>query len=448
MTIENNKKLLDYAKYLWSKEKKFIPFPYILLNSKSLLEKCYDTIFPLLNKESLKINLFLLKHYVAKYQQHPVIRIWGDGMNIGGMNKVLSKSTEEQSGVLISKEGMRRSDKFLQLSALIMQKNLLENNMESFLFREGADEIGGIVTEGNFSIIQDVINETNTEIHKKAQYLKIDSIPHSKYERRYGSMFICDYAPVDKKMYQDKIIEDKVKLLSKQFNNQNPERINYDDFIYSYEQNINKLLTEYQSKIELISYKNNDIELFNEFMINCFGSDIKTSEMLQNDLLALENISNKFVVVLQQNNMKGINDMYGHTKADRIHNLLATKILMEMKTVTNADGYKLCSEYASTSNKILIIFDAKNEKNANDILSISLKNTDNFIQHLGLRNLKHPHNSKKDGVFFIYHLEKLKRQFMSNSEIEKYKSDLTKNLMIKEDSDFIIPFNLNGGINK
>ena len=78
----------------------------------------------------------------------------------------------------------------------------------------------------------------------------------------------------------------------------------------------------------------------------------------------------------------------------------------------------------------------------------SLKNTDNFIQHLGLRNLKHPHNSKKDGVFFIYHLEKLKRQFMSNSEIEKYKSDLTKNLMIKEDSDFIIPFNLNGGINK
>ena len=35
MTIENNKKLLDYAKYLWLKEKKFIPFPYILLNSSS-----------------------------------------------------------------------------------------------------------------------------------------------------------------------------------------------------------------------------------------------------------------------------------------------------------------------------------------------------------------------------------------------------------------------------
>lgn len=50
-------------------------------------------------------------------------------------------------------------------------------------------------------------------------------------------------------MYQDKIIEDKVKILSKQFNNQNPECINYDDnFIYSYEQNINKLLSEYQSK--------------------------------------------------------------------------------------------------------------------------------------------------------------------------------------------------------
>lgn len=141
MTIENNKKLLDYAKYLWLKEKKFIPFPYILLNSSILLNKCYDTIFPLLNKESLKINFFLLKNYVAKYQQHPVLRIWGDGMNIGGLNKVLSKSTEEQSGVMISKEGMRRSDKFLQLSALIMQKNLLENNMESFLFREGADEI-------------------------------------------------------------------------------------------------------------------------------------------------------------------------------------------------------------------------------------------------------------------------------------------------------------------
>ena len=38
--------------------------------------------------------------------------------------------------------------------------------------------------------------------------------------------------------------------------------------------------------------------------------------------------------------------------------------------------------------------------------------------------------------------------FMSNREIEKYKSDLTKNLMIKEDSDFIIPFNLNRGKNK
>lgn len=449
MTIENNKKLLDYAKYLWLKEKKFIPFPYILLNSSILLNKCYDTIFPLLNKESLKINFFLLKNYVAKYQQHPVLRIWGDGMNIGGLNKVLSKSTEEQSGVMISKEGMRRSDKFLQLSALIMQKNLLENNMESFLFREGADEIGGIVTEGNFAIIQDIINKTNAEIHEKAQCLKIDSIPHSKYEGRYGSMFICDYAPVDKKMYQDKIIEDKVKILSKQFNNQNPECINYDDnFIYSYEQNINKLLSEYQSKIELVSYKNNDIELFKKFMVNTFGSDIKTSEMLQNDLLALENISNKFVVVLQQNNMKGVNDMYGHTKADRIHNLLTAKILMEMKALTNADGYKLCSEYASTSNKILIIFDAKNEKNANDILSQALKSTDNFIQHLGLKNLKHPHNSKKDGVFFIYHLEKLKCHFMSNREIEKYKSDLTKNLMIKEDSNFIIPFNLNRGKNK
>ena len=56
MTIENNKKLLDYAKYLWLKEKKFIPFPYILLNSSILLNKCYDTIFPLLNKESLKIS--------------------------------------------------------------------------------------------------------------------------------------------------------------------------------------------------------------------------------------------------------------------------------------------------------------------------------------------------------------------------------------------------------
>ena len=89
-----------------------------------------------------------------------------------------------------------------------------------------------------------------------------------------------------------------------------------------------------------------------------------------------------------------------------------------------------------------------NEKNANDILSQALKSTDNFIQHLGLKNLKHPHNSKKDGVFFIYHLEKLKCHFMSNREIEKYKSDLTKNLMIKEDSDFIIPFNLNRGKNK
>lgn len=39
MTIENNKKLLDYAKYLWLKEKKFIPFPYILLNSSILLKK-------------------------------------------------------------------------------------------------------------------------------------------------------------------------------------------------------------------------------------------------------------------------------------------------------------------------------------------------------------------------------------------------------------------------
>lgn len=39
MTIENNKKLLDYAKYLWLKEKKFIPFPYILLNSSKCLHK-------------------------------------------------------------------------------------------------------------------------------------------------------------------------------------------------------------------------------------------------------------------------------------------------------------------------------------------------------------------------------------------------------------------------
>lgn len=39
MIIENNKKLLDYAKYLWLKEKKFIPFPYILLNSSKCLHK-------------------------------------------------------------------------------------------------------------------------------------------------------------------------------------------------------------------------------------------------------------------------------------------------------------------------------------------------------------------------------------------------------------------------
>lgn len=104
MTIEYNKKLLFYAKPLWFKEKKFIPFPYVLLNSNNLLEKCNDTIAPLLNKESLKINLFLLMNYIAKYQQHPVIRLWGDGMNIGCLNKALSKSTEEQSGISIVKK--------------------------------------------------------------------------------------------------------------------------------------------------------------------------------------------------------------------------------------------------------------------------------------------------------------------------------------------------------
>lgn len=81
-------------------------------------------------------------------------------------------------------------------------------------------------------------------------------------------------------------------------------------------------------------------------MVNTFGSDIKTSEMLQNDLLALENISNKFVVVLQQNNMKGVNDMYGHTKADRIHNLLTAKILMEMKALAKKDVNDIIKNYA------------------------------------------------------------------------------------------------------
>lgn len=67
MTIENNKKLLDYAKYLWLKEKKFIPFPYILLNSSILLKKCYDKC---LHKDLIKfVSKFAYSRKNQKFER-------------------------------------------------------------------------------------------------------------------------------------------------------------------------------------------------------------------------------------------------------------------------------------------------------------------------------------------------------------------------------------------
>ena len=189
MSIEDNKNLLLYARSLWKKHNKFIPFPYVISNEKDILKKSEDVIPCLLNKEAFEINLYLLKRYIKEYPQKQLFRLWGDGVNIGGLNKVLSLSSEEKSGVLISKEGMRRADKFLHLSALVIHKYL--TNYDYYLFREGADEIGGIIICENFIDCKDIVKGINNQIYKYSQMLQLSSVPHTKYPNRYGSMFVC-----------------------------------------------------------------------------------------------------------------------------------------------------------------------------------------------------------------------------------------------------------------
>lgn len=232
---------IRYAKYLWLKEKKFIPFPYILLNSSILLNKCYDTIFPLLNKESLKINFFLLKNYVAKYQQHPVLRIWGDGMNIGGLNKVLSKSTEEQSGVMISKEGMRRSD-------TLFDEQFQGFGLEDWEFAYRLSKIHG------YSITFDPsIKTTQYDDFKRTQnpFKNLNQNDINLYIK--NALYFIEKYPEDKCLHKDLI-----KFVSKfaySQKNQKFERI-YVDFDELAKKDVNDiiknyaLLTKYKSKLK------------------------------------------------------------------------------------------------------------------------------------------------------------------------------------------------------
>lgn len=83
MSIEDNKNLLLYARSLWKKHNKFIPFPYVISNEKDILKKSEDVIPCLLNKEAFEINLYLLKRYIKEYPQKQLFRLWGDGVNIG-----------------------------------------------------------------------------------------------------------------------------------------------------------------------------------------------------------------------------------------------------------------------------------------------------------------------------------------------------------------------------
>lgn len=96
--------------------------------------------------------------------------------------------------------------------------------MESFLFREGADEIGGIITKGIFTIIEDIINATNEEIHKKAQHLEIDLI-------KFVSKFA--YSPQNQNF--ERIYVDFDKLAKKDVN----------DIVKNY-----TLLTRYKSRLK------------------------------------------------------------------------------------------------------------------------------------------------------------------------------------------------------
>lgn len=224
MSIEDNKNLLLYARSLWKKHNKFIPFPYVISNEKDILKKSEDVIPCLLNKEAFEINLYLLKRYIKEYPQKQLFRLWGDGVNIGGLNKVLSLSSEEKSGVLISKEGMRRADKFLHLSALVIHKYL--TNYDYYLFREGADEIGGIIICENFIDCKDIVKGINNQIYKYSQMLQLSSVPHTKYPNRYGSMFVCACNPITKNFQREKNIEDTVKVYCSQYINVHKDKEN------------------------------------------------------------------------------------------------------------------------------------------------------------------------------------------------------------------------------
>lgn len=335
MSIEDNKNLLLYARSLWKKHNKFIPFPYVISNEKDILKKSEDVIPCLLNKEAFEINLYLLKRYIKEYPQKQLFRLWGDGVNIGGLNKVLSLSSEEKSGVLISKEGMRRADKFLHLSALVIHKYL--TNYDYYLFREGADEIGGIIICENFIDCKDIVKGINNQIYKYSQMLQLSSVPHTKYPNRYGSMFVCACNPITKNFQREKNIEDTVKVYCSQYSPCN-NLIKYDDeFVFRYEKKIQILLNNNQIDLSKKLYKNNDNTLYKKISEYVFNTDIKSSNSLDNRLLkGLK--SDDFIVALQQNNMKGLNEKYGHNRADRIHNILASRVLMEIQKQTKAEG--------------------------------------------------------------------------------------------------------------
>ena len=157
-----------------------------------------------------ELNLALIQEHMAKGDlRDPVHYLGSDVSNLRGLNIALSgEDIGTPDDFSITPEGRQRTNQFLKMFSNIMQDEVetalqekygAESSSRSMYFRDGGDELSGLVIglSGNeMTRVQDRIHERIETLMEKTG---LDTIIHPKYpyfNARAGAGLACSYTPV------------------------------------------------------------------------------------------------------------------------------------------------------------------------------------------------------------------------------------------------------------
>lgn len=189
---------------VWNRTQRLVLFPeimphlihgYRLPERNSLLEDQYSYI----------VNMFLIKDYLLyiKDRKSPtlkkdvsVIRVWGDFLNMMGLNIFFNYDSDSD---FLKPEAISRANSYVNKIIQIVYSALMELNDENTtvkLFREGGDEIGGVIIVNgqiNWPKIKAVVNKINDNAEKLTTQYGLNQLAYARdpsNSKRLGCGFL------------------------------------------------------------------------------------------------------------------------------------------------------------------------------------------------------------------------------------------------------------------